>query len=196
MKTFEPQLNLDNVVTAWRGHRAFAQWLVETLRPDVVVDLGVDQGYSTICFAEPHRGQVYAVDCFEGDEHTGFRDTQYAVQSLLLEYDLRNVTVLKTRFEDLAVTWSQPIDILHIDGLHTYEACKTDWGMWAGFVRPTGAILFHDVVSFPDVRQVFDECGGIRLWFEHSAGLGIVLDRRNTLLADLIVAAFPEVHRA
>ena len=196
MTTFTPQLNLDSVVTAWRGHRPFAQWLVETLRPDVVVDLGVDQGYSTYCFAEPQRGQVYAVDCFLGDEHTGFRDTQYAVQARLLDYDLRNVTVLKTRFEDLAVTWNQPIDILHIDGLHTYEACKQDWGQWGGFVRPMGAILFHDVVSFPDVRRVFDECEGIRLWFEHDAGLGVVLDRRNVLLAELIQSAFPGVHRA
>lgn len=195
MKTFTPQLNLDSVVTAWRGHRPFAQWLVETVRPDVVVDLGVDQGYSTFCFSEPGRGQVYAVDSFEGDEHTGFRDTQLAVQARLLEYDLCNVTVVKTRFEDLARAWHQPIDILHIDGLHTYEACKTDWGMWAGFVKPTGVILFHDVVSFPAVRQVFDECGGQRLWFENDAGLGIVLDRRNTLLAELIAEAFPGVHR-
>ena len=37
--------------SAWTGHRYFAKWLVETLRPEITVDLGVDYGHSTFYLA-------------------------------------------------------------------------------------------------------------------------------------------------
>jgi hypothetical protein len=33
-------------------------WLVQAVAPDVILDLGVDYGYSTFCFALPGLGQV------------------------------------------------------------------------------------------------------------------------------------------
>ena len=192
MNTFSPQLNMDHIVTAWRGHRTFAQWLVRHLHADVTVDLGVDQGYSTFCFAEPGQGQVYAVDWFEGDAHTGYRNTQAQVQDQIIAWDLRNITLLKTRFDDLAALWWRPIDVLHIDGLHTLEACQHDWDTWSPWVRKSGVVLMHDVVAYPDVAQVFQGCPGYRLWFDHDCGLGVVT--QDPTLALAIRVYFPEVH--
>ena len=48
----------------WRDHRLFADWLIRRTEPETVVDLGVDYGYSTFCFALPEIGHVYGIDSF------------------------------------------------------------------------------------------------------------------------------------
>jgi hypothetical protein len=64
--------NLDDTpATAWYGHRKFAENLVRFLNPKVIVDLGVDWGYSTFSFAIPRIGHTYGIDNFVGDDFVG-----------------------------------------------------------------------------------------------------------------------------
>jgi len=39
------------------------------------------------------------------------------------------------------------IDLIFIDGDHSYEACRADIAAWAPFVKPGGVIAFHDFGS-------------------------------------------------
>jgi len=170
---------MGEVVSAWTGHRNFAGWLVDRIRPTAIADLGVDFGFSTFCFAQPGIGHVYGVDSFEGDPHAGFRDTRRDVLARLAELGLGNVTLVKGYFEQVASTWDKPLDILHIDGLHTYEAVLRDYVNWVRFVRAGGVVLFHDT-CVPDfgVRRLFDEIDLPKTNFRHSYGLGVVsMDR-------------------
>ena len=48
------------------------------------------------------------------------------------------------RSAEVAADWSQPIDLLFIDGDHSYEGCSTDLQAWLSHVRPGGWIAFHD----------------------------------------------------
>jgi predicted O-methyltransferase YrrM len=41
--------------------------------------------------------------------------------------------------------WDKPIDILFIDGDHTYEGAKADFEKYSKFVKPGGIIFMHDV---------------------------------------------------
>ena len=59
----------------WRDHRLCAASWRRRTEPETVVDLGVDYGYSTFCFALPEIGHVYGIDSFEGDEHAGVKET-------------------------------------------------------------------------------------------------------------------------
>ena len=68
--------------TAGEGHGNFAINLTEALKPKVTVDLGVDYGFSTFCFAVLGFGKVYGIDSFEGDEHAGRRSTYDHVMGL------------------------------------------------------------------------------------------------------------------
>lgn len=188
--------NIESIVSAWNippghGHRKFANFLVEKLQPSVTVDLGVDLGYSMFCFAENNLGHVYGIDSFMGDANTGPRDTYEQVMQFKSANNFNNVTVIKGMFDEVALTWDKQIDILHIDGLHTYEAVSNDFNTWGRYVKPSGVILMHDVCSFDGVKQFFNELRWPKLWFEESFGLGLA-SSNLTLLED-IKLNFPTV---
>lgn len=170
--------NIQQYPSAWIGHAELAMFLVETFNPNIVVDLGVDYGFSTFCFAYPKIGKVYGVDWFQGDIHAGHRNTYPIViekyTSLKNEYGVSNIEFIKSDFNELAKIWNTPIDILHIDGLHTYDAVKLDFDTWNKFTNENSIILFHDVESFPEsVGRFFNELVGHKLIHTGSAGLGV-----------------------
>jgi predicted O-methyltransferase YrrM len=166
---------LEHIASAWKGHGLFATELVKHFKPEVIVDLGVDYGYSTFAFAMPNIGMVYGIDWFKGDEQTGDRDTEAEVRAELARLNLPNVELIKGEFTEVYKTWKPKIDILHIDGRHNYEFVKRDFEMWRNKVKGNGIILMHDTTSFPEmVGRFFNEIDMPKHNLEHSAGLGIV----------------------
>src|SRR4051794_14962364 len=62
--------------TGWTGHAPFAFWLVESLAPKTVVELGTHHGYSYFCVCQQVTALqlpslCFAVDTWQGDEHAG-----------------------------------------------------------------------------------------------------------------------------
>lgn len=165
------------IVSAWRGHERFAEWLVKELNPEIVVELGVDYGFSTFIFARAGAGRVYGIDSFEGDPEAGHRDTYDAVVCRQKELGIENIELIRGYFADVAKTWDKPIDILHIDGRHRYEDVKEDYELWSKFVRPGGVILLHDTAVLREpygVHRFFQEITLPKTTFTHANGLGIV----------------------
>jgi predicted O-methyltransferase YrrM len=192
------ELNLDNIPTAWAGHRVFANWLNKHLQPQVTVELGVDRGYSLFALAENSPGEVYGIDLFEGDQHAGQRDSneEYArVLEFVKENQLNNVHVIQDDWHNTARTWNKKIDLLHIDGVHTTNAVIADFNSWCRFLSRKSVVLFHDIDSFNDVyiavqaiaTQLSNQVivGG----FIHSAGLGVLC--RDRFLFAKIIHDFP-----
>lgn len=58
----------------------------------------------------------------------------------------------------------KPIDLLFIDGDHTYEGVKQDWEMYFPLVRPGGMVVFHDIAGNYEDTQVK------RLWDSIKSG--------------------------
>ena len=166
----------------WRDHRLFADWLIRRTEPETVVDLGVDYGYSTFCFALPEIGHVYGIDSFEGDEHAGVKETYDFVLKKKDELELDNITFIKGYFDDVVKTWEKPIDILHIDGLHTYEAAKNDFEKWSPLLKENGVILMHDtMVERFGVKDFFEEIDLPKTNFKHCNGLGVISKNLNLI---------------
>lgn len=189
--------NLEDLHTCWKGHRGFAEWLVNYLKPEVTVDLGVDWGFSTFCFAIPRIGHVYGIDSFEGDDYAGYRDD--SVYNLVLNKQDKlhlqdNLTFIKGYFDDVAKTWNKKIDILHIDGDHSYESVKNDYEVWSKFLTDDGVILFHDTCieelngNHYGVKKFFDELDLPKCTFTHTFGLGVA--SKNKQLIDTIQNSF------
>ena len=164
----------------WRDHIKFAQWIVKRKNPEVIVDLGVDYAYSTFSFAIPKIGHIYGIDSFEGDVHAGKRvssESYQFVEEKKKEYGFDNITFIKGYFDDVAKDWDKEIDILHIDGLHTYECVMNDFATWGKFVKDDGVILMHDTKVFHGtfgVYKLFEELDYPKLTFTVSHGLGVV----------------------
>jgi predicted O-methyltransferase YrrM len=187
---------IDSIVSAWKGHRTFAEFIVKHMKPKVVVELGVDFGFSSFVFANALQntdGKHYGIDMFQGDMQTGFRNTYDSVMENIASHGLTNIEIIVGEFGEVAKSWYLPIQILHIDGLHTYEAVKGDYDHWSPFVDENSIILFHDVTAFPEIAQFFRdvEDGWQKLYFTHSAGLGILT--KNTELKDEILKHFDNV---
>lgn len=184
MRGFDPRRR---VFSTWMDHISFGYDLVEALRPQKLVELGAYNGMSFFVFCQSMiendiEGLCYAVDSWGGDEHTGeydesvFEDVRdHARQNYRgISYLLRMLfNEAVGHFED------ESIDLLHIDGLHTYEAVQEDFNNWYPKVRPGGIIIFHDI----EARQ--SDFGVWRFWaelereyetfaFQHGFGLGVL----------------------
>ena len=187
-------LNNEYYNSAWKGHFEFAMFLVKYINPSVTVELGVDYGHSTFCLASPNIGTVYAIDCFEGDMHAGFKTTEDIFKNFTTELLNRslllsdNIIPIKGYFDDVVLTFDKIIDILHIDGLHTYEAVKNDFEKWFIKTSDNAVIIMHDVIAFSDtVGKFFNEINYPKFYFTHSAGLGVVCKTQKQL-DNLLVA--------
>lgn len=173
---------IQHIVSAWKGHEIFAINLVRKFKPETVVDLGVDYGFSTFAFAFPNIGRVYGIDWFAGDQHAGHRNTHEAVLDEVQKLGLKNVEIIKGDFYEVSKTWKKPIDILHIDGAHDYADVKKNFNDWILHVKDGGIILMHDTCSFADsVGVFFKELDLPKYNFTHSHGLGVVAFEQATL---------------
>ena len=189
---------IEEIASAWKGHRQFAEWLVANTKNDIIVELGVDYGYSTFVFGtelQKYKNSIiYGIDLFIGDEHAGKRNTYETVLNNITNHNLTNIQIIVSDFTKASETWSKPINILHIDGFHTYEAVKNDFNNWSKFVQEDGIILFHDThVEHFGIKDFFRELtGGYKLYFNHSYGLGIYT--KNKKLYENILNSFTNVY--
>jgi predicted O-methyltransferase YrrM len=65
----------------------------------------------------------------------------------------------------------EPLELLFVDGDHSYEGAKRDYERWSPFVRPGGHLLFHDAVdtggygnTYPGVARVAAEVADDDRW--------------------------------
>lgn len=186
---------------SWVGHFAFLNYLIKELTPNVYVELGTHSGnsYNYTCQIVKENKlntKCYAVDCWEGDEHAGYYDS--SVYENLKAYQERNYSefsVLKKKYFDEALNDfdNSSIDILHIDGLHTYEAVKHDFYSWLPKLSDKAIVLFHDTYVFErgfGVNELWQELSqqykGFNFKLSHGLGVLLVGESINKDIIDFI----------
>lgn len=173
--------------SAWWAHVPFAHWSVAACAPKLLVELGAHAGVSYAAFCEAVRAtncgaRCYAVDTWKGDAHAGsYSDQVFA--------DLRDFNearysgfseLIRSTFDEALKFFDDgSIDLLHIDGLHTYEAVKHDFESWLPKLSNRAVVLFHDTNVKRDdfgVYKLFGELLNRYPGFEfpHGYGLGII----------------------
>jgi glycosyltransferase involved in cell wall biosynthesis len=173
---------------AWVGHVPFAAWLIQVLSPKIFVELGTHSGNSffAFCQAVAESGistRCYAVDTWRGDEHSGpYDETVFLeVNAHLQQHYAAFAGLLRMTFDEARAYFTDgSVSLLHIDGLHTYEAARHDFESWLPKLAPGAVVLLHDT----NVRErnfgiwkLWEELQGIypyNLQFAHSHGLGVL----------------------
>ena len=149
----------------------FAPFLAVVLkqRPETIVEIGRGNGGSlwALCRAVAESATIVSVDLPEGpfggsdasaevitrlESYSGPRQRLHLIQA-----DSRASETV-ARVHELAPR----VDLLFIDGDHSYEAVAADYRSYGPLVRPGGLIGFHDILPHPDVP----DCQVDRLWSE------------------------------
>ena len=180
--------NLLQSPSAWLGHLPFGAWIIQEVSPKIFVELGTHYGHSYFAFCQSVAeagisSKCYAVDTWQGDEHAGeYSEEIFAKVNAHHQKHYSGFSrLLRMTFDDAASYFAdESIDLLHIDGLHTYEAVLHDFETWLPKLAPGAIVMFHDT----NVRE--RNFGVWRLWeelqarypnnleFVHSYGLGVL----------------------
>jgi len=189
--------------SAWLEHAPFGFWIVDTMRPRSIVELGVHSGFSYSVFCQAVQRlhlstRCFAIDTWRGDEHAGYYgdDVYAAVSSHNRRYDAFS-RLIRSDFSDACGEFADgSIDLLHIDGCHSYAAVRRDFETWLPKVSSRGVILFHDTAEYTRGFGVYRVWEELRLRypsfeFRHGHGLGVlgVGERVPTPLCDLFASS-------
>ena len=114
----------------------------------LIVEIGSHQGRSTVVLAlAAPQSQVVAIDPFVGGALFGGLKTKDTFLSNLAAAGVTDrVQLRQVRSTDLRPSWTEPIDLLYIDGKHDYWTLSDDL-RWADFLRPGSTVLIHDAFS-------------------------------------------------
>jgi len=196
----------------WSGHRRFAYDLVRNGRPECVAELGTHYGVSFFSFCQAVKDfgldtRLHAVDTWKGEEHSGLYGEEVIErvrQVIDRHYGSLSIRLHRCLFDDALREFpDDSIDLLHIDGFHSYEAVEHDFSTWLPKLAPNGVVLFHDVSpssgygSADYWRTLCDQYPV--LTFPHSFGLGVLFPKGTeqhdpllSLRADLLITAYAE----
>jgi hypothetical protein len=174
-------------IRGWHGHLLFAFWVMDVLKPGIFVELGTHRGDSYCAFCQAVRElsletRCWAVDTWKGDAQAGYYDE--TIFKDLAGYHQKKYSdfsnLIRKTFDDaLPLFEDASIDLLHIDGHHTYEDAEHDFFSWLPKISGNGIVLMHDTQVHGQgfgVWKLFGELSEKYPSFEftHSNGLGIL----------------------
>ena len=176
------------VPTAWTNHPPFLFSLMEAMRPRRYVELGTHAGQSFFIACQHYKsngnyGEAVAIDLWEGDHQAGFYDEKVFnnFKFLLNRHYPACGRYIRGYFSEAVAAFEEgSIDLLHIDGLHTYGAVREDYETWRSRLTGNGTIIFHDTSEFQTdfgVWQLFQEVradAAASFNFQHGHGLGVL----------------------
>ena len=134
----------------------------------VLVEIGSCMGISTCYLAagSPASSKVYAIDLWTlGDSRLALPFVEQTFhRNIKLAGFKDRVTAVKDCSENVAKSWDSPIDLLFIDGDHSYEGVKADILNWSVFIKEGGIIAFHDIDRLATVKKAVLSLLSSREW--------------------------------
>ena len=114
--------------------------LAKSKKSDVYLEVGVLHGRSMNFVRKYFKGDIYGID----------------IHNQL--HPISGINFIHAPSNEAVKNWTLPINILFIDGDHSYEGVKDDWDNFSPFVVKGGIVYFHDCDNTsPGVVQLFNE---------------------------------------
>jgi predicted O-methyltransferase YrrM len=134
-----------------------------------IAEIGRFKGGSTMVFAS---ALPVGVELWSYDFHVALRpdmpgpELDAELQAALERYGLEGKVHLLVADSRTAEPPPGELELLFIDGDHSYEGARADFDRWSRFVRSGGHVLFHDAVDtggygnvYPGVARLVGEIG-------------------------------------
>ncbi|MGO8752589.1 MAG: class I SAM-dependent methyltransferase [Thermoguttaceae bacterium] len=125
--------------------------LARTIRPAVCVEIGSARGCSTcyigLALRQMGRGKLFAIDPHAVTDWNDSKstDTYDVLRENLRAFGVEDyVEIVRKYSAEAAEGWQHPIDMLFIDGDHSYDGVRRDWDLFMPHVREFGIVVFHD----------------------------------------------------
>lgn len=127
--------------------------------PRVVVEIGSDAGGTLWAWQQIGARRVIGVDQPRGPYSSGQLLDEHGAEVVYGDsHDQATLETLK------GLLGGDEVDLLFIDGDHSYQGVRKDFEMYSPLVRPDGMIGFHDICHHPhrpdvDVDMLWRQLG-------------------------------------
>ena len=127
--------------------------LARSLKPKVCVEIGSARGKSAcavgLALQRNGGGKLYAID---PHRPTNWNDTNSVDTFAIITTHLQKagvteyVEIVRKTSSEAAAGWNRKIDLIFIDGDHSYEGVKADWELFRPHLNEFGVVVFHDTL--------------------------------------------------
>jgi predicted O-methyltransferase YrrM len=143
---------------------------LQTKDLETVVEIGTARGgvFYTLCQLAKPDALLVSIDMPGGDFGGGYTKEDekkfltFAKGKQDLRFIRKNSHDSSTKRDLLRILNGRKVDLLFIDGDHTYSGVKKDWTMYSPLVKKGGFVVFHDICHHPTIPT----CKVDKLWNE------------------------------
>lgn len=142
--------------------------IVKQQRPRRVLEIGTAEGgvFWLLCRLAAANATLISLDLPPSERYSGGRKIDIDLESMknpeqTVHVIHGNSHALETPGQIQKILGDQMLDLLFIDGDHTYDGVSQDYMMYSPLVRPGGMIAFHDIV-----KSTWTGCQVDRFWGE------------------------------
>src|SRR3989344_1807546 len=112
----------------------------------VIVEVGSHLGATSCMLALANKNnKVYCVDTWKNDGQMPDRSKDTFEEFKNNTKDFSNIIALRGTSEEVVKNFNEKIDLLFIDGDHSYEGVKKDIFNWIPKCKDSAMVAFHDV---------------------------------------------------
>lgn len=122
-----------------------------------VLEVGSYKGASAVCFAKgsPVASKIYCIDTWDNRSMSeGQYDTFDTFKNNTLKFSSQIIPVRGNSCDVISSLSDLKIDILFLDGDHSYDAVLNDFTNYFPLLRKDGYLLMHDVGWAEGVQRV------------------------------------------
>jgi predicted O-methyltransferase YrrM len=167
-----------------------------SLKPKIILEIGTANGgtlflfsklskpYSTLISIDfPEFPYIGGIDYKSKIFFKSFASNSQKIK--LIRDDSHKFSTLK---KVKKVLKNRKVDILFIDGDHTYKGVKKDFKMYGNLVRKNGIIAFHDIVEvtiddnvevnkfWNEIKENYNYIELVEDWNQDNCGIGIIIN--------------------
>ncbi len=173
--------------------------ILNRIKPDSILEIGTESGGTLFLFSRiaSENAHIISVDIPSGPFGGGYHRWKIPLyKSFALPHQkihlIRKDSHDRATFEKVkAILGGKDIDILFIDGDHTYEGVKKDFEMYSPLVKKDGIIALHDIVPHLETPtcEVNRFWNALKIKYEHEeivdnwnqnwAGIGLIKKDAN-----------------